>query len=304
MSKQEGTSITSSVTSRDGTKVGYRSIGRGPGIVFVQGSMGTIENFTQLAQALAGFFTIHLAERRGRGISPKRFTEDHSVEKDVEDLEAILDKTDSHLVFGLSSGGIITLQAALQLSTIEKIAIYEPALMVNSSSGALEALGRFKKDMATGNTADALVTAMKASEMGPSFMSYIPNWILISLTNILLRQENKKAKSRGSRFWHDVAPTLQFDFKVIEEVSPRWRTFKDIKKDVLLLGGSKSPKYLHEALDSLEQVIPRFERIEFKGLDHGAAWNYHKRQNPHGDPKRVAEELKHYFSNETYKSTI
>ncbi len=66
-----------SVISKDGTKIGYQSIGNGPGILFIQGSMGTIENFTQLAKELASSFTVYLVERRGRGISPKVFTEDY-----------------------------------------------------------------------------------------------------------------------------------------------------------------------------------------------------------------------------------
>ncbi len=165
--------------------------------------------------------------------------------------------------------------------------------MVN---GVPKALDRFKKDMASGNTADALVTAMKASEMGPSLMNHMPNWLLVPLTRKLLRQEDKKARAGGSRFWHDVAPTLEFDFKVIEEVSPNWQVFKNINIEVLLLGGSKSPKYLANALDALEKVLPKNNRIEFDGLDHGAAWNYHKQQNRNGDPKQVANELHHYFS--------
>jgi pimeloyl-ACP methyl ester carboxylesterase len=282
-----------SVISKDGTQIGYQSIGRGPGILFIQGSMGTIENFTQLAQELADSFTIYLPERRGRGISPKVFTEDHSIEKDVEDIDALLKETHAKYIFGLSSGGIITLQAALQLPGIKKIAVYEPPLMVD---GVPKSLDRFKEEMAKGNTADALVIAMKASEMGPSFLGRMPDWLLVSLTKKLLRQEDKKTKSGGTRFWHDVAPTLQYDFKIIAEVTPRWRIFKDLKIETLLLGGSKSPKYLTRALGSLETVLPKFKRIEFEGLDHGAAWNYHKRQNPHGNPRLVAEKLREFFT--------
>jgi pimeloyl-ACP methyl ester carboxylesterase len=281
------------VTSKDGTRVGYQSIGHGTGIIFVQGTLGTIENFTQLAQELADSFTIYLAERRGRGISPKVFTGDHSIERDVEDIAALLEATDAKYIFGLSSGGIITLQAALEFPAIRKIAVYEPPLMVDGIPKSLE---RFKKDIDNGKTADALVTAMKASEMGPSFMNHIPDWLLVFLTNILLGQEDKKAKNGVVRYWHDVAPTLQFDFKVIEEANPNWQTFKNVQMEVLLLGGSKSPKYLTNALDSLERVLPKSTRLEFEGLDHGAAWNYHKRQNPHGDPKLVAEKLREFFN--------
>ncbi len=188
---------------------------------------------------------------------------------------------------------VISLQAALELSTIKKIAVYEPALMVD---GIPRALNRFKTDMAKGDIPDALVTAMKASEMGPAFLRHVPNWLLVLLTKKLLNQEDEKAKTDRDKFWHNVAPTLQFDFKAIEDVSQHWEKLRVVKVEVLLLGGSKSPKYLHSALDALEKILPLSKRIEFKGLDHGAAWNYHKRQNSHGNPKRLAEELRRYYS--------
>lgn len=283
------------VISKDGMRIGYQSIGRGPGIIFVQGSMGTIENFTDLARELADSFTVYLPERRGRGISPKVFTEDYSVSKEVEDIEALMNKTKARYIFGLSSGGVISLQAALKLSAIKKIAVYEPALMVD---GVPKALDRFKREMASGDISAALVTAMKASEMGPSFLNRMPDWLLVALTKQLLKREDKKAKNDADKFWRNVAPALQFDFKTIEDVSSKWQTLQGVgvDVDVLLLGGSKSPRYLHRALDALEKILPNSRRIELEGLDHGAAWNYHKRQNPRGNPKRVALELRQFFS--------
>ncbi len=281
-----------SVISKDGTKIGYKSVGQGPGLVLVQGAMGTIDQFTQLAQELSDSFMVYLPERRGRGISPKTYTEVYTTEQDVEDLEALLNETNAKYVFGLSAGAIITLQAARKLTTIEKIAVYEPALFVDGLPE--KGLLRFKQDIAEGNTADALVTSMKLAQMGPPIMNYLPNSVLTVMTNKLLKGEVNKPE--GEQFWHNVVPTLQFDFKVVGEMSTRWQTFKDIKIEVLLLGGSKSPQYLANALAALETILPQAKRTEFSGLDHGAAWNYDKRQNRRGDPKQVASTLRSFFT--------
>lgn len=287
--------IDETVTSADGTEIGFRSVGEGPGLLLVQGSMGTIENFTQLAQELSDSFTVHLAERRGRGRSPKPFTDDHSITKDVEDVAALLRATDASYLFGLSSGGVIALQAALTLPAVRKVAVYEPALVFDPARTT--AAQRFAGEMAKGDIARALVTAMKASEMGPSFLARTPTWLLVALTRTLLRREDATAaRNGGPRYWHELAPTLQYDFAIIQEMSPRWRTFQDIAIPVLLLGGSRSPAYLTAALDALEQILPRSERVELDGLDHGAAWNHHKQQNPRGRPARVAQALRHFFS--------
>jgi hypothetical protein len=57
---------------------------------------------------------------------------------------------------------------------------------------------------------------------------------------------------------------------------------------VLLLGGSKSPKYLKSALDALGAVVPHARRVELRGVDHLAADNV-------GKPQLVAAELRRFF---------
>ena len=44
---------TGSVTSKDGTTIGYRQLGQGPALVLVQGAMGSAQNFMQLARITA-----------------------------------------------------------------------------------------------------------------------------------------------------------------------------------------------------------------------------------------------------------
>jgi predicted alpha/beta superfamily hydrolase len=52
----------------------------------------------------------------------------------VEDVEALLKKTDAQIIFGISSGANIWLQTALNNSAIHKIVLYDPALFVNGSA--------------------------------------------------------------------------------------------------------------------------------------------------------------------------
>ena len=61
--------ITGSVTSKDGSAVGYRQFGHGPGLVIVHGSMSTGYNHVQLAEILADVFTVYVLDRRGFGLS-------------------------------------------------------------------------------------------------------------------------------------------------------------------------------------------------------------------------------------------
>src|SRR5215470_2288122 len=99
--------IVGSVVSADGTKIGFERLGAGPVLVLVQGAMGTAYTFRELAEALADSFTVIVPDRRGRGMSPRRFDPGYTIADDVADLDAVLRATDGRFVFGLSSGGDI-----------------------------------------------------------------------------------------------------------------------------------------------------------------------------------------------------
>lgn len=282
-----------SVTSQDGTAIGYRQYGHGPGIVLVQGAMGSAQNFMQLAGALSDTFTVYVPDRRGRGLSDLPYSKDYSIQKDVEDLNALLTKTGTSYVFGLSSGALISLQAALTLPAIHKVAIFEPPLFINGAPTAM--LPRLEKEIAQGKLAAALITGMKATQLGPPVFNVIPRWLLELLTKMVMAQEEKKGSGEYLPM-RALAPTLRYDFQVVIEMSGALESFRAINAGVLLLGGSKSPAYLKVDLDALEKVLPHVTRLEFPGLDHAAAWNYDKQRNPGGQPERVAQELRRFFA--------
>lgn len=282
-------STTASVISKDGSTIGYRQLGHGPGVVLVQGTMGSAQNFMELAGLLSDTFSIYVPDRRGRGLSSLPYTPDYRIQNDVDDLDALLRETGAQHVFGLSSGAIIALQAARTLPAIRKLAIYEPPLFIDGAPIAL--VRRYEREMADGKVAAALITAMKAAQMGPAIFNIIPGWLLQPLTNMAMKQEEKKGTGQYIPM-RQLAPTLQYDFQVVLETSGPVDSFRSISAEVLLLGGSKSPAYLKTGLDALEKVLPHVTRVEFPGLGHAASWN----KDRGGQPERVAAELRKFFS--------
>jgi len=246
----------------------------------------------QLAEALADAFTVYLPERRGHNLSGPD-SKDYSIQKEVEDMDALLTKTGAHHVFGVSAGGLICLQAALTLSAIHKAALYEPALIVNGSISAAF-LPRYDKEMAQGKVAAALVTAMKGAQMGPPIFNAMPSFLLELLTNMAMKSEDKKARS-GDVTMRMLAPTLHYDFQLVDETAETLENFRAVRAEVLLLGGSKSQAYLKVALDALEKVLPHVKRIEFPGLDHGGSSDP-SNTNRGGKPELVAQELRRFFA--------
>jgi pimeloyl-ACP methyl ester carboxylesterase len=283
---------TDTVTSKDGTTIGYRQLGHGPGIVALHGAMESAKSHMQLAEALAGSYTVYLPDRRGRGLSGL-YGNDYSMQTEVEDLDALLTKTGAQRVFGVSAGGLIALQAALTLPAIQKVAVYEPALIVNHSISTAF-LPRYDHEIAQGKIAAALVTGMLGAQMGPSFMRAMPRWLLEAFTRQGMKQEDKTA-SVGDVTMRSLAPTLRHDFQLVTEMAEQVERFRALHVETLLLGGSKSPAYLKRALDALEQALPQATRVEFPGLDHGGSSDL-GRTNRSGDPQRVAQELLRFFA--------
>ena len=283
------TAVTGSITSKDGTTIGYRQLGDGPGVVLLHGIMESAQSHMQLAEGLADTFTVYLPDRRGRGLSGPQGS-DYRLEKEVEDLDALLTKTGAHYVFGVSAGAIVCLQAALTLPAIHRAAIFEPPLIIDDSVSTAF-VERFDKEMAQGKVVSALVTAMKGSQMGPPVFNVMPRWLLELLTKMMTASEEKKAKADDVTM-RMLASTLHSDFQLSVETKGALESFKAIRADVLLLGGSKSPAYFKVALDALEKVLPHAKRTEFPGLNHGASGN----ANRGGKPKLVAQELRQFFA--------
>src|SRR5258706_8153351 len=283
---------TGSIASHDGTTISYRQLGHGPGIVILHGSMESAQSHMHLATALADNFTVYLSDRRGHGLSGT-YGARYSIQTELDDLDALLSKAGAHNVFGVSSGALICLQAALTLPAIHKAALYEPALIVDGSMSTAF-LARYDREMAEGNVAAALVTGMLASQMGPPIFNAMPRWLLESFTRSAMKSEEKKAKS-GDVTKRLLAPTLHYEFQLVKEMAETLERFRAVQADVLLLGGSKSPAYLKSALDALEKVLLHVQRIEFPGLNHGGSSDASS-NNRGGKPEQVAQALRQFFA--------
>lgn len=281
-------SATAAVTSKDGTNISYRQLGRGPGLVILHGTAESSHSHIELAEALADAYTVYLPDRRGRG-SSGTYGVGYGVAKEVEDLDAILTKTGAHDVFGVSVGAIVALHAARTLSSIHKLAVFEPPFILNGSPSTAF-LARYDREIAEGNVPAALVTAMKGSEMGPAFFRAMPHWLMEPLTKRMIAREDRNARA-GDVTMRMLAPTLHYDFQLITESEGPLERFNDIRADLLLLGGTKSPSYLQTSVETLSKVFPGAGRVTLRGLGHEASGN----ANHWGKPQQVARELRRFF---------
>ncbi|HEX8007460.1 MAG TPA: alpha/beta hydrolase [Trebonia sp.] len=130
--------VTGTVTSADGTTIVFDRSGSGSAIILVHGAFTDRAHPTlsQVAAALAPWFTVFNYDRRGRGDSGD--TKPYAVQREIEDLAALIQVAGgSAMVFGGSSGAGLALQAAARNPAISKLAVWEPPYHVDPDAPEL-----------------------------------------------------------------------------------------------------------------------------------------------------------------------
>jgi len=120
-----GEQMVNIVDSADGTPIAFDKSGAGGPLILVSGALGVRADEAGLAGLLGSDFTVFTYDRRGRGDSGD--AAQYSAECEIDDLAAIIAAAGgAACVYGSSSGGNLTLQAARRGLAITKLAAWEP----------------------------------------------------------------------------------------------------------------------------------------------------------------------------------
>ena len=235
----------STITANDGTNIAFEQIGRGPAIILVSAALAARGGTTRLAKHLAEHFTVINYDRRGRGKSSD--TQPYAVEREVEDIEALIDATGgSAFVFGSSSGSVLALEAASKLgSKIKKLFMYEPPFIIDDSRSPMP--DDFTKQIAelvsAGHRNDA-VKHFFAKGMG------IPA-AAVTLMRLLMPGWSKMAS---------MAHTIPYDLTILAGTqsgtplsATRWIS---ATVPVLVMVGGKSEAFFHNGAKALANILP------------------------------------------------
>lgn len=251
------TAIThQSVPSKDGTVIAYSRIGQGPALILVDGALCSraFGPSKALAACLSPHFTVITYDRRGRGESGD--TAPYAIEREVEDLEALIDAVGgTAFVCGQSSGAALAIEAANRLPGITKLAVYEAPFVVDDTGKPVTHafLARLKELVARDRRTEAVKLFMK--QVGtPSFMVAImplmPVW--------------SKLKA--------VAHTLPYDVSTVVDYGagkPLPTTLgSSIKAPTLVMDGGKSPTWMRHAMQALAQTLPHATYRTLEGQTH------------------------------------
>ncbi|HEY7093654.1 MAG TPA: alpha/beta hydrolase [Ktedonobacterales bacterium] len=246
------------VTSKDGTKIGFDKVGSGPAVILVNGAMSyraMDPTLTQLAELLGADFTVYNYDRRGRGESgdTKPFTK----EREIEDIQALVaDAGGQALLFGISSGGAVALEAAAALPGIRNVVVYEVPFIVDDSRAPLG-------DYATYTA--KLVADGKLDELVEYFITTVAG----------MPAEFVGGMKQDQALWggmKSIAPTIPYDAAFVGEFMegkplPAGHWAK-VTIPVLVADGGASPDWMGHAADALAKVLPHASRQTLAGQTH------------------------------------
>lgn len=248
----------STVTSKDGTVIAFDRVGSGDPVILVDGALSsrTAGLNAALATQLAPKFTAYTYDRRGRGDSGD--TQPYSIEREIEDIAALVDAAggSAHL-YGISSGGVLALDAANRIgSSITKLAVYEAPFVVDDTRKPLPDgyLDRLKELVAAGRRGEA-VDLFMGKGIG------LPGWMVFMMRFLPFRSGQKA-----------LAHTIPYDATLMGSTQsgrplPRDR-WTAITAPTLVIAGGKSPTWMKNAQLALVDVLPGAEHRILPGQMH------------------------------------
>lgn len=179
---------THAVLSQDGTKISYLSVGSGPSVLVIPGTLSIAANYAAFASVLAEHFTVHIIERRGRGESGPQ-GDDYSIAKEREDVLAVLQETGASLLVGHSFGGLVALEVARNSPSLTKVAVYEPGVSIDGSIPMCW-MPDYEKRLAEKKYLDSFVEFSLA--VGPERARNTPRWLMKLLLPLILNSHERK----------------------------------------------------------------------------------------------------------------
>jgi pimeloyl-ACP methyl ester carboxylesterase len=244
------------VQSKDGTIIAFDHTGRGPALILVDGALchRGFGPLSSLAKLLAPHFTVFRYDRRGRGESSD--TAPYSVEREVEDIGAIIEEAGgSACVFGTSSGAALALEAAARLNGVRRVALYEAPFFFDDIHPPRPSDYAAKMS--------ALIGRNRRADALKLFMSTVGTPAIFIL---VLRFTPAWGKLKR------VAHTLPYDLAIVSETragkplsAARWAS---VTMPVLTAVGGKSPAWWQQAMNELAGILPNARHVTLPGQNH------------------------------------
>ena len=241
------------VTSNDGTSIAYDRSGEGPAVILVSGGSVDRSSNAPVGALLADRFTVFNYDRRGRG--PSGDAPPYAVQREVEDLEALIGAAGgSAFVYGTSSGAALVLEAAAAGLAITKLALWEPPYIIDPA---------MRPPSDTAETFERLVSEGRRGDAVEFFMA-----------NVVGMPAEFVAQARSQPWWgatEALAHTLAYDATIMGDYSVPVDRAELVAAPTLVITGGASFPFMHETAKALASALPNGEIRTLEGQSHDVA---------------------------------
>jgi pimeloyl-ACP methyl ester carboxylesterase len=237
------------VTSKDGTTIAFDRLGSGPPVVLVCG--GSVDRMADaaIAQELASDFTVFNYDRRGRGDSGD--TLPYAIDREVEDIEAVLEAAGgSAFLWGSSSGAVLALIAAESVP-VTKLALWEPPFVPEGVPRPPEdQVSQYETMIAEGRRGDAVEYFM---------------------TKVIGMPPEVVAGARTQPWWaatEALAHTLAYDARIMGDYSIPKDLAASVKVPTMVIAGGADFPWMRQTAETLAAALPDGQVRILEGQGH------------------------------------
>ncbi|WP_436924915.1 alpha/beta fold hydrolase [Halosimplex amylolyticum] len=243
------------VASADGTPIAFARTGSGPPLVLVPG--GGANDHTRwdadgVRPAFAEHYTVYAID--GRGLGESGDADKYALEREFEDVAAVVESIDEPAVLlGHSSGALVALEAAVRTDNLRKLILYEPPIPVGDHVlDVEEPVAEMEMLLDEGQNEQVLVLFLREiADIPPEEIDALreaPNW---------------QRRVEG-------AYTIPRAIRGVSEYEFDPARFTAMTTPTLLLAGSESPPFHHAATEALDEAHPNSRIVTFEGHGHVA----------------------------------
>jgi pimeloyl-ACP methyl ester carboxylesterase len=237
------------VTSKDGTTIAFERLGSGPPVVLVCGGSVDRTADAAIAQELASHFTVFNYDRRGRGDSGD--TLPYAIEREVEDIDAVIGAAGgSAFLWGSSSGAVLALIAAESVP-VTKLALWEPPFVPEGVRRPPEdQVSQYETMIAEGRRGDAVEYFM---------------------TKVIGMPAEVVAGARTQPWWaatEALAHTLAYDARIMGDYSIPKDLAASVKVPTIVIAGGADFPWMRQTAETLAAALPDAQVRILEGQGH------------------------------------
>jgi pimeloyl-ACP methyl ester carboxylesterase len=238
------------ITSADGTTIGYEATGSGPPLLLVHGTTADHTRWAGILPQLQQHFTVHAMDRRGRGASTDD-PEGYDILREAGDVAAVVDAIGQPVdVVGHSYGAVCSLEAAVLTDGIRRLVLYEPPLPTGVP-------------MYPPGLPDRMQALIDDGELEGALELFFREVVRMPDHELVEYRELPVWKQRIQ-----LAPTIPREMAIDRSYSFDPKKFAYLGVSVLLMLGGDSPPIFPAAIEAADAALPDSRVVVLPGQQH------------------------------------